>query len=331
MANSIKAKNIAEPERLAKYADLMAQPKAADIAHTSETIRADFLGGYTNPNTQLAYKRALDEFEGFFAFFDIDLFELDRNKLQAYLQYLKDGGAHGRPGGPQKINQAFAAIRGFYARAMLYASSTGVLMNPASAVELPPLAKRTASKGLTVSQADRLLRAAARMKNKSIALKAVAVIEILLTSGIRVAELATAAVNGLDTSEPWAWLEVVRKGGAEDRVSLPPRATDALGDYLDGRRDGTLIQSLRGGPESVQGLERLLLYVCAEGELWDFADRLYPHNLRVAFASFCHAAGIDEMEIMDMMGHAKLDTTRRYIVLSKRVSEEDALRILGRA
>jgi len=312
-----------------KYAALLARPKAEEIAHTPETIRTLFLESKRNPNTARAYTRGLDQFGAFFAHYGIPLFEVDKAALEVYLTSLLDEGASA-----QKVNQVFSAIKGFYDLAIEHNKSTGVFNNPTAKITLPKLPKVSASRGMTVDQIMRLRRAARSyqrkdwLKGERDSVKAVAVIELLLTTGLRVAEACKANVGDFDTSGDWPTLDVVRKGGERDRVTMPWATGEALSDLLDGREDGPLILSATGRRETENGIARLLLAVGVSGGL-DFLDRLHPHNLRHAYATLSYAAEKDLLATAAGMGHASPQTTIRYVHRRTRVSPEQARRILG--
>ena len=110
------------------------------------------------------------------------------------------------------------------------------------------------------------------------------------------------AINSVDALMEW-WLTDVRHQFADDWDD--PDAPM----FPSERRDSLSGQCSRIGPEALRaGLTGAV-------ELWlpDWSGRLSPHGLRHFCASSLYERGLDLKAIQDLLGHAWLSTTTRYI------------------
>ena len=197
--------------------------------------------------------------------------------------------------------------------------------DPTQAVDAPRQA-RSLPKYLSEDEVEHLLDAA-RERPGADGLRAVALLEVLYATGLRVSELVGLPLAAL--SRDGRVLVVRGKGGKERMVPVGGPAREALGDYL-AVRDGFL-KSGRGG-----GAAFLFPSRSREGHLTrarfgqllkDLAavagippKRVSPHVLRHSFASHLLAHGADLRSLQQMLGHADISTTQIYThVLEERL------------
>lgn len=138
-----------------------------------------------------------------------------------------------------------------------------------------------------------------------------ALIELLLTSGIRVAELANLDITDIDFNN----LSVhIREGkGSKERMTY---MTDVcalhLKKYLFTRLDGVsslLISTKRKERMTTSGIRKILKRIEKESNV----ANVHPHRFRRTFATNLAKRGMDIQTIAKLMGHADLKTTMIYV------------------
>lgn len=136
-----------------------------------------------------------------------------------------------------------------------------------------------------------------------------AIIELLITTGIRVSELTKLDIADVDFSK----LTVhVRQGkGGKDRISYMTDVTRTyLQKYLMTRKSESeaLILSRRGR-YNANGIWKLLQTLGKRANV----SNVYPHRFRHTFASNLASRGVPVQEIQTLLGHSGLNTTMKYI------------------
>lgn len=136
-----------------------------------------------------------------------------------------------------------------------------------------------------------------------------AVIEFLVSTGVRVSELTQMRVEDVDF-ETLAVHVKHGKGGKERITYMTPVAATHLRKYLSNRKKDSefLIVGTRG-TYTKGGIERLLHVV---GERAEVAD-VHPHRFRRTFATNLSKRGMDIQEIQKLLGHATISTTMIYV------------------
>ena len=136
-----------------------------------------------------------------------------------------------------------------------------------------------------------------------------AIIEVLYSTGMRVAELVGA--NRRDVRSDSSGMQVLGKGGKVRVVFLSESARTVLDEYLRSRSDGSvaLFVGRFGARLSIRTVQYMLEKV---GERCGIATRLTPHVLRHCFATNLLTNGCDIRSIQEMLGHGHLTTTARY-------------------
>ncbi|TAL09231.1 MAG: tyrosine recombinase XerC [Nitrospirae bacterium] len=136
-----------------------------------------------------------------------------------------------------------------------------------------------------------------------------AILEVLYSAGVRVAELVGLNVDDVDLEAGAA--TVLGKGRKERVVLLGEKAVAALRAYLgkEGLQEGPLFRNSRGGRLTARSVERIVTAQCRA--LPNF-PAMTPHTLRHSFATHLLDGGADLRAIQEMLGHASLSTTQRY-------------------
>ncbi|MBW2061256.1 MAG: tyrosine recombinase XerC [Deltaproteobacteria bacterium] len=144
-----------------------------------------------------------------------------------------------------------------------------------------------------------------------------AALELLYSSGLRVAELVNLDLDDLDLKQGLA--RVMGKGGKERILPVGSRAIRALRDYLsvrpelnasgESKESSALFLGRRGGRLNDRVLRRRFEgYICQVS----LEKGLSPHSLRHTFATHLLEAGADIRVIQELLGHVSLSTTQIY-------------------
>ena len=188
------------------------------------------------------------------------------------------------------------------------------LLSPRQTQRLPRI--------LQVAETEALLAAAAS-EDGPLALRDRSMLEVLYGAGLRVSELVSLPLAGVDRRA--GCLRVRGKGGRERIVPLGEPAVTALEAWLtDGRP--VLAQGARRPSEAVflsrrgtamtrqNFFVRLRLLARRAGMA---SDRVSPHVLRHSFATDLLEGGADLRAVQAMLGHADLATTQIYTHVSR--------------
>ncbi len=140
-----------------------------------------------------------------------------------------------------------------------------------------------------------------------------AIIEILLSSGIRVSELCQMEIGDIDKTH----LKVhVRngKGGKERITYITDVAMRHLSAYLDERKGNStaVILNSSGKPINASGIRYVLHRIGNDAEI----KNVHPHRFRRTFASGLAARGMNVQDIQKLMGHSNINTTMEYIYIN---------------
>jgi len=138
-----------------------------------------------------------------------------------------------------------------------------------------------------------------------------AMLELLYSSGLRLAELAALDLNDLQANR----VRVIGKGAKPRQVPVGRRAAQALTQWIGLRSamagDGEMAlfvgqQGNRLGHRAIQ--RRLVTQARRRG----LPEHLHPHRLRHSFASHLLESSHDLRAVQELLGHANLSTTQVY-------------------
>jgi len=162
-------------------------------------------------------------------------------------------------------------------------------------------------------------------------LRDLAILETLYSTGLRVSELVSLNRAQVDLARREF---MVRGKGRKTRiVFLSPRATEAIGKYVNTRDDNFQPLFLnhrrsKKGDDITLGEKRRLSTVMVEYLVRNYArkagliKKVTPHVLRHSFATELLINGADIRSVQEMLGHASITTTQIYTHLTnKRLRE----------
>jgi integrase/recombinase XerC len=210
---------------------------------------------------------------------------------------------------PRSVQRVLSAVRAFY-RYLLRENQ--VASNPFTGLRAPKQARRL-PKTLTV---DSVMQLVTIPGDGALAHRDRAIVELLYSSGLRLAELVALDMDDLDLRD--ATVRVTGKGRKQRLVPVGRQAREAITAWLGHRavltaQPGGNAQALfinarrqRLGARAVQ--RRLAACGVRQG----CSQRVHPHLLRHSFASHMLESSGDLRAVQELLGHANLSTTQIY-------------------
>ena len=260
------------------------------------------------PRTVEAYGRDLTRFLDHLAHQRVQrLAELRREHVTAFLASLERQGLGGR-----SRARALVAVRRF----LRHVGAAGVLGgDPVEGIATPRFSQPL-PRLLRSDEVVALIEAAD--PDTALGLRDRAMLEVLYGSGLRVTELVSLPLSGIDLRA--GWVRVMGKGAKERVVPLGEWAVAAVESYLEvgrpqlargaARRSDAVFLSRRGAAMTRQNFFTRLRGIAKRAGVP--SDRVSPHVLRHAFASDLLEGGADLRAVQSMLGHADLSTTQIY-------------------
>jgi integrase/recombinase XerC len=279
----------------------------------ADAARADFLRRLTqernlSPHTRAAYERDLRALAAWCTQQAIaDWNRLDHGHVRAFAARSHAGGLS-----PASIQRRLSAVRSFY----LFLQREGLCShNPAMDVRAPKRPKRL-PRTLDADQMARVLEkppSTPKGANESLAARDFAIMELLYSSGLRLAELVGLDLGALDLAD--RTVRVTGKGNKTRIVPVGSKAIVSLRRWLS-LRDGltkpgeTAVfvgqNGRRLGPRAIQ--LRLAAIARAQG----VPVKLHPHLFRHSFATHLLESSQDLRGVQELLGHADISTTQVY-------------------
>ncbi|MEM1230362.1 MAG: tyrosine recombinase XerC [Pseudomonadota bacterium] len=259
-----------------------------------------------SPHTIAAYRRDLKAFLTHLqATSTLALVDCDRQTLRGWAARL-----HSQGQAPRSIARALSSLRRFYEHLREQGAR---LDNPVQGVRAPK-AERKLPKALDADRVGALFTNTpfAATDADPLALRDLAMMELLYGSGLRLSELVGA--NRVDLSFEDASMRVRGKGAKERIVPLGRLCVEALRRYLATRNAVTPEAPLftagraerRISPRTVQHrLKHWSQQLLGTSEL-------HPHMLRHSFASHLLESSGDLRAVQELLGHSDIATTQIY-------------------
>ena len=149
-----------------------------------------------------------------------------------------------------------------------------------------------------------------RLRSACDTLKKRALVEFLLTSGVRVSELASMEVSDVDGVNVH-----VRhgKGNKERMTFINNVAKSHLQKYLLSRPEqgGALFYNKNHDPLQAGGIRNILKTIEKDSGV----ENVHPHRFRRTFATGLANRGMNIQEIQKLLGHSNLNTTMEYVCI----------------
>lgn len=270
-----------------------------------------------SPHTVAAYTRDLQSLVSYCDRSGLESWAaVDNGHLRAFAARQHAGGL-----GPRSIQRRLSAVRSFYeflqreAHALRREAATEeseiarIRSNPGQDIRAPKAARRL-PQTLDADQMARLLEIPA---GEPCATRDRAIMELLYSSGLRLAEIVGLNLESLDL--PDRTVHVLGKGEKARVVPVGRMALRALERWL-GERAGLV----RAGEQALfvgrsgrrLGRRAVELRVAYWARRQGLSAHVYPHLFRHSFASHLLESGAELRGVQELLGHADIATTQIY-------------------
>jgi len=253
-------------------------------------------------NTRKHYQRDLHELLAFCGEAGISSWAgLDTHQVRQFAARSHRRGLSGR-----SIQRRLSAIRTFFNYLL---RERAVTQNPALDVRAPRSESRLPDT-LNVDDIARLLALPAR---DALAVRDQAILELMYSSGLRLAELV--ALDAGDIDLPQAMVRVTGKGAKTRVLPIGSKAMTALRAWLQLRPQqleagGRAVFTGRGGRRlSARAVQQRVRHRARQRGI---PGNVHPHTLRHSFASHLLESSGDLRAVQELLGHADISTTQIY-------------------
>jgi integrase/recombinase XerC len=271
---------------------------AADLDRYLEHLRSE---RQVSPHTLDGYRRDLLKAVEFCQRCQIDGWaQLDSSRLRQLVAERHRQGQSSR-----SLARLLSAVRGLYA----FLNRSGRCDQDPSNGLSAPRGERRLPRTLDTDRAMQLLDGG--VEDDFIARRDQAMLELLYSSGLRLAELVGLDLDQLDLAS--GLVQVVGKGNKARVLPVGRKAIAALQAWLPLRasrqpRDQALFISRQGRRLGARAVQQRVGLAGAR----ELGQHLHPHMLRHSFASHLLESSQDLRAVQELLGHADIATTQVY-------------------
>lgn len=290
---------------------------------------------YTSSRTRLAYAYDIRVFFEFMhshnsicskmeiTDFPITILEqITREDIEEYLEYItyyiKDGKEYTNNERGKK--RKLSALKSFY---NYFFCMEIISSNPAALVPLPKLHEKEIVRldvdevAILLDQVEdgtKLTKSQLKYHNKT-KIRDVALLTLLLGTGIRVSECVGLDINDVDFKNNG--IKIRRKGGYETVIYFSEEVSEALHDYLEKRHhiipleghENAFFLSIQNRRITVRAVENLVKkYASTVTSL----KKITPHKLRSTYGTTLYQETGDIYLVADVLGHKDVNTTKKH-------------------
>lgn len=310
--------------------------KLRELIKTLPPFCKDFFRGIetqTSSRTRIAYAYDLQIFFDYLAnnnsyFKDIqsvkveDLEKLTATDIEEYVEYLslylKDGKQHTND--ESGLKRKITSLRSFY---NYFCQKELIKYNPSSLVKIPKLHDKEIIR-LDIDEVAMLLdqtengeklTASQKKYHNKTKTRDLAIMTLLLGTGIRVSECVGIDINDIDFNNNG--IKIVRKGGNETVIYFGDEVRKAIVDYLEERNsiipvagsENALFLSMQKKRISVRAVENL---VKKYARTVTTVKKITPHKLRSTYGTNLYQETGDIYLVADVLGHKDVNTTKKH-------------------
>jgi len=237
--------------------------------------------------------------------------------INAFETYLQSGSYH--INSPETINRTINTLRSYFSYEV---SHDNLVKNPTKgAIKM----KEDETKDIhfltsmevraLLSSIDEMAEGDSRQSafSRNTRLRDIAIITLLLNTGIRISECVGLDLDHIDFEEQS--FEILRKGGKKATLYFNNDVKTTLMDYINNERlkyaeenERALFLSNRKKRIAVRSIQKMLQRY---GELSNI-EKLHPHVLRKTFGTNLYGATGDVELVATMLGHSNMNTTKEH-------------------
>ncbi len=255
-----------------------------------------------------------------------DLTATDIDEYKSFLSvYTVDESLVGAPKEASFTNKEFglkrkmSALRSFYA---FYFKREMIHSNPTLLVDMPKLHEHAIvrmDEGETAALLDYIehggdeLTGQKKMYYEKTKVRDLAIVTLLLGTGIRVSECVGLDVDDVDFRNNG--IRIIRKGGSESVVYFGEEVELALLDWLEQRKlivpvqdENALFFSSQKRRMGVQAVENMVKKYAREVT----TKKITPHKLRSTYGTALYRETGDIYLVADVLGHKDVNTTKKH-------------------
>jgi site-specific recombinase XerD len=187
--------------------------------------------------------------------------------------------------------------------------------NPATHVIAPKIPQKEASY-LNVEEYQRLIQTVRDVATPHYLQRDLAIVTLFLHTGVRLSELVSLTLGSIDLTSQM--VVVKGKGNKERPIPLNGDVIEVINKYLAKRptvdSDSLFISKLGKGLSS-RSVHHLIKRYLREAGI--NKKKVGVHSLRHSFGASLLDKGVNLVVIQELLGHTKLETTRRYLHINK--------------
>lgn len=154
-----------------------------------------------------------------------------------------------------------------------------------------------------------------KMRDECNNVRNLALVELLISTGIRVGELVNLNVQDVNFEERSCI--VLGKGNKQREVYFDARTKIHLLQYLNSRKDENeaLFVSMKKPHKrlSISGIELIIRKLGIESEV----NKVHPHKFRRTLATMAIDKGMPVEQVQKLLGHVKIETTMHYAMVNQ--------------
>jgi site-specific recombinase XerD len=282
------------------------------------------LGKTGSTRTRDAYKKTLADFRAALGRAGLDLIDNGDAVALVAQAWARSSKVEGREVKPSTVAQRLACVSSFYAFAIRRGLVRLDAGNPIERVERPRVEPYDGAEAVSSSSLQVMIAALKEAAIRDdLAARDLAILGVMLTTGRRVAEVASLRWRNVELDGQRLTLTFTRaKGGKTMRDTLASDVAAQLLGWLhrhygaalgDLPADAPLWPSLRSGqparePMTTSGIRQMVVRQLDT----------HPHALRHSFAKGMDSAGAKVSETQARLGHSSLATTGHYLAQLRR-------------
>ena len=239
---------------------------------------------------------------------DFSLLETTPDQIRLYRDYL----AKELKRAPSTINRHLMSLRKFFTFAVELGKTA---TDPTTGVSLVQNDGQATSRPLTEEEIQNLLAAAQNGSRAGLVRRDVAILQLLLHTGLRVSEIVTLKKSDLVFSNPGVHLRVCDSQDETKfrQLPLPTEVYKALNDYLQVRpqtaNTDCFFLSQEGRPISKRTIQRIIADCARAANL----DGVSAQSMRRTFALQLLSTTQDIELVSERLGHQNCSITEQYL------------------